>query len=334
MAMLSKRKPFWATMSFFALVTAMAASICLGAADISLSTVKDSLFAFNTADTNHQIIREVRIPRAIAGALIGAYLAMAGTIMQGMTRNPLGDPSIMGITSGAAFGIAIAFVWLQEATSLQLMMVSFIGAAFGASLVFGVGALSIGGLTPVKLALAGATISSLLISLSTAISIHFNVAKQIDFWFAGSVNGVQWMEVVLLLLIGGPVFILGLLISKSLTVLSLGEEVSKGLGQRTKFVKIVCVFIILVLSGISVSVAGVLAFIGLIVPHITRSLIGIDYRWLILFSGLFGAILVVLADIAARMIQPPFETPLGAITTLIGGPFFLYLARREGGKIL
>jgi iron complex transport system permease protein len=318
---------------FLLLVVSMISSIGLGAAHIDVNTIWDSIFHFNGDLTKHQIIREVRIPRALAAATIGAFLGISGAIMQGMTRNPLGDPSIMGITSGAAFTVALAFAFFPNVSNVYLMVISFVGALMGAMLVFGVGALSKGGLTPVKLALAGAAVSALLSSLSTAIAIHFNVAKNMNFWFAGSVAGVKWSNVYPMLLIAVIVFVISMMLSRSITILSLGEEVSKGLGQRTWLVKWMCTMVVLIMAGVSVSVAGMISFVGLIVPHITRSLIGVDYRFIIPFSGLFGALLLVVADIGARMIQPPFETPVGAITTLLGGPFFLYLARREGGNM-
>jgi iron complex transport system permease protein len=318
---------------FLLLTAAIISSVCLGAANIDLYTIWDSFFHFNEELTKHQIIREVRIPRALAAAIIGAFLGISGAIMQGMTRNPLGDPSIMGITSGAAFTVALAFAFFPNISNTYIMLISFVGALMGALLVFGVGALSKGGLTPVKLALAGAAVSALLSSLSTAIAIRFNVAKNMNFWFAGSIAGVKWSNVYPMLMIAVVVIVISMMLARSITILSLGEEVSKGLGQRTWLVKFMCTMVVLIMAGVSVSVAGIISFVGLIVPHITRALVGVDYRFIIPFSGLFGALLLVVADIGARMIQPPFETPVGAITTLLGGPFFLYLARREGGNM-
>lgn len=323
---------WWFLIGFLVLSISVFLSISLGVASIDLPVLWESLFYFNPELTEHQIIRDVRIPRTIASALTGAFLAISGSIMQGMTRNPLGDPSIMGVTSGAAFAIAVSFAFIPGLSTTSLMTAAFLGALLGASLVFGAGALSRGGLTPVKLVLAGAAVSALLTSLSTAISIHFDVAKEMNFWFAGSFSSVKWVYVYPMVIIGVIAFALSMIIARSITVLSLGEEVSKGLGQRTLIVKVTGALVILVMTGMSVAVAGVISFVGLIVPHIARMLIGVDYRYIIPFSGVLGAVLLVVADIGARMVNPPFETPVGAITTLLGGPFFLYLARREGGK--
>ncbi|MCK0471786.1 iron ABC transporter permease [Halalkalibacter sp. APA_J-10(15)] len=313
-----------------ALVFGIAVSISFGAASIDLKTVWTGVFQFNPDLTEHQIIQELRLPRAIAAGLVGAFLAVSGAIMQGMTRNPLASPSIMGVTAGSAFMIAIAFAFFPGTSYLGLMIWSFIGAGLGAGLVFTIGSLSRSGLTPVKLALAGAAVTALLSSISSMIAIHFHVAQDISFWYAGGVAGVRWFSVQLLIPVAIVGITLAIILSRSITVLSLGEDVAKGLGQRTRLVKVLGTIVVLLLTGAAVSVAGTIGFIGLVIPHITRFLVGVDYRWIIPCSALLGALLLVLADLGARMVNPPFETPVGAITALIGVPFFLYLARRDG----
>ncbi|WP_307338357.1 FecCD family ABC transporter permease [Caldalkalibacillus uzonensis] len=313
-----------------ALVLGLGASISLGAADIGLRTVWTAVFQYDPELTSHQIIQALRIPRALAAALVGAFLAVSGAIMQGMTRNPLASPSIMGITEGSAFMIAIAFAFFPGTSYLGLMLWSFAGAGIGAALVFTIGSLSKGGLTPVKLALAGAAVGALLSALSSAIAIHYRVAQDISFWYAGGVAGTQWVSVKLII----PVAVIGLclamMLARSITVLSLGEEVAKGLGQHTVLVKVLGTVVVLLLTGAAVSVAGNIGFIGLVIPHITRFLVGMDYRWIMPCAAVLGGLLLVLADIGARMVNAPYETPVGAITALIGVPFFLCLARREG----
>lgn len=312
------------------IVLSFAASISYGAADINLKTVWEGVFRFDPELTEHQIIQELRMPRAIAAAFVGAFLAVSGAIMQGMTRNPLASPSIMGVTAGSAFLISIAFAFFPGTSYVGLMVWSFVGAGLGASLVFTIGSLSKSGLTPVKLALAGAAVTALLGSFSTAIAIHFHVAQDISFWYAGGVVGTKWVSIQLMLPVAIVGLSLALVLSRSITVLSLGEDVAKGLGQRTIIVKLLGILVVLLLTGAAVSVAGTIGFVGLVVPHITRFLVGFDYRFIIPCSAVLGALLLVLADIGARLVNPPFETPVGAITALIGVPFFLYLARREG----
>ncbi|MGG3467611.1 iron ABC transporter permease [Neobacillus pocheonensis] len=307
----------------------MGLSISYGAADIKLSTVWEAVSRFNPNVAPHQIIQEIRMPRAISAVLVGALLAVSGAVMQGLTRNPLASPSIMGVTDGAAFALVITLAFFPAATILSLTFSSLVGAGLGVILVFTIGAFSKGGLTPVKLALAGVAVGSMLNAISNAIALHFQVAKDMSFWYAGGLTSTNWGSVKILLIAGGLGLLLAMFISRSITILSLGEEVSKGLGQNTLLVKSLGVIVVLVLTGAAVSIAGAIGFIGLVIPHITRFIIGSDYRWIIPISAVLGGLLLVLADIAARMVNAPFETPVGAITAIIGVPFFLYLARRE-----
>lgn len=305
-------------------------SINFGASDIGYRMVWDAIVHFDSENPAHVIIRELRLPRAIAAIGVGAALAVSGAIMQGMTRNPLASPSIMGVTAGSSFLIAIALAVVPSITYLGLMMFSFAGAGLGAALVFGITAMARGGITTVKLALAGSAITSLLSSLSTAIGIKFNVSKDISYWYAGGVSSVQpqHIEFALPFIIIG--IVLALTLSRSISVLSLGEDVAKGLGQRTGMIRLFGTIVVLLLTGAAVSIAGMIGFVGLVVPHITRFIVGVDYRWIIPCSAIVGGLLLIVADIVGRLVNAPFETPVGAITAIIGVPFFLYLARKEG----
>lgn len=330
-------RPIVATFILFGglgiLLLTIGISIIYGAANIDFRTIWASIFNFDETLTAHQIIIGLRIPRALAAALIGASLAISGAIMQGMTRNALASPSIMGVTAGAAFMMAIAFVVTPGANNLEIMMWAFAGAGLGVSIVFGIGSLSKSGLTPVKLALAGTAVTAILSSVSSAIAIHFDVARDISFWYAGGVSGVQWIHVQLLAPVALIGFMLALLLANSITVLNLGEDVARGLGQQPIVIKLAGTLSVLLLTGAAVSVAGTIGFVGLVIPHITRFLVGVDYRWIIPCSAILGALLLVIADTVSRMINPPFETPVGTVTALVGVPFFLYLARRDGRGI-
>lgn len=309
------------------------ASIHFGAADLSYKAIWNALFAFDSENSSHVIVRELRLPRAIAAVIVGAALAVSGSIMQGMTRNPLGDPSIMGVTAGSSLFIAIAFAFTPAISYLGLITYSLFGAGLGAILVFGITSLSKGGITPVKLALAGSAITTLLSSISTTLGIRFNVSKDISYWYAGGVSGVQMEQlkfVVPLVVIG---LILAVLLSRSISILSLGDEIAKGLGQNTMIIRLLGTITVLFLTGAAVSIAGMIGFIGLVIPHITRFLVGVDYRWIIPCSAILGGLLLVVSDIVGRMVNAPFETPVGAITALIGVPYFLYLARKEGREL-
>ncbi|WP_077325054.1 FecCD family ABC transporter permease [Virgibacillus siamensis] len=314
-----------------ALVFAAGISIAYGVADIHLQTVWQAVVDFDPKNTSHQIIRELRLPRAVGAALVGAFLAVSGAIMQGMTRNPLASPSIMGVTDGAAFALVLILAFSSGVSTIGMTFASLAGAGVAVALVFMVGSLSTSGLTPVKLALAGVAIGTLLSSISSIIALHFNLEKQLGFWLAGGLAGTDWTSIQMLLIAGALGLVIAFAISRSITVLNLGEDVAAGLGQRNIIIKVMGILTVLILTGAAVSVAGAVGFLGLIIPHMTRFIMGTDYRWIIPASAIFGALLLVLSDILSRVINAPFETPVGAITSLIGVPFFLYLARGSSG---
>lgn len=312
-----------------ALVVGIALSVSFGAADIAFPTVWDAVFRFDADLTQHQIIQELRLPRVLGGALVGASFAVAGALMQGMTRNPMADSGLLGLNAGAGFVLALCFAFFPGLPFMQLILYSFLGAGIGAGLVFGIGSLAKGGLTPVRLVLAGAAVSALLVALSEGIALYFRIGQDLAFWYAGGAAGIKWFQLKAMLPWVGGALIAAMMLSRSITLLSLGNEIAAGLGQRTGLVKLAATVIVLILAGSAVAVVGSVGFIGLMIPHLTRFLVGVDYRWIIPCSAVLGSLLVVLADLAARMINPPYETPLGALIALLGVPFFLYLARKE-----
>jgi len=304
-------------------------SISVGAAGIDLLTVWEAVFRFDATRAEHLVIQEFRLPRVVASAAVGAALGVAGALMQGMTRNPLASPSLMGLNAGAGLLLVIGLVLFPWLDFTGLIMLSFLGAALGAGLVFGLGALQRGGLTPVRLTLAGAAISALFGALTTGIVIYTGIAQDVLFYTAGGVQGVRWPQLSLALPWMAAGLVLALALSRGISLLSLGEDVAIGLGQRTALVRTGGVVATLLLAGSAVAVAGGVGFVGLVVPHLSRFLVGLDYRWIVPCSALAGACLLVFSDLSARMVNPPFETPLGLITALIGVPFFLWLARRD-----
>lgn len=315
------------------LIFAIGLSISFGAADISLSTVWTAITHFSPDVTTHQIIHDIRLPRVLGAGLVGGCFAVAGAIMQGMTRNPLADSGLLGLNSGAAFMLAICFAFFPNLSYMYIVLWSFVGAGLGVAIVYGVGSLSKGGLTPVRLVLAGAAVSALLGALGEGVALYYRIGQDLAFWYAGGVSGTKWYHLQILSPWILAAIIGALILSRSITLLSLGEEIAVGLGQRTSIVKIWGMVIVLVLAGAAVSVVGAVGFVGLIVPHFMRYIVGHDYRWIISCSLIYGALLVVLADLVARMINPPYETPIGALIAFIGVPFFLYIARK-GGKEL
>lgn len=315
------------------LLFGIATSISLGAKNIDLSTIVNSIL-HDSNDINTKIIRDVRIPRAIAAALVGGFLAVAGAIMQGITRNPIAEPSVMGITQGATFMIAVALV-LQRIfpnliiNSFSMMMFAFAGASISGLLVYFVSSRSMRKVDPVKLALAGTALGTLLISLAMGISMYFNLSQQLTFWISGGVTGAKWSSITLLVIIGGSATIGAILMAPKITILSLGEEVAIGLGQKTNQVRFISIVLVILLTGASVSVAGNIVFVGLIIPQIVRGIVGADYKYIIPSSMVFGSVLLVYSDILARMINPPYETPIGSLTALLGVPVFIYLVRKD-----
>lgn len=316
-----------------AFVFGIALSVSVGAADIRLGTVWEAVFRFNPELQQHQIIRELRIPRALAGALVGACFAVAGAMMQGMTRNPLADSGLLGLNAGASAALALTFAFAPSASFLYIMLYCFIGAAAASILVFGIGSLSHSGLTPLRLTLAGAAVGALLLAVSQGVAILFHLSQDIAFWMAGGIGGANWTQLKIMTPWIAGALILALLLSRSITVLSLGRDVAAGLGQHTRLVQFTGMIIVVILAGAAVSTVGPIAFVGLIIPHITRYLVGVDYRWIIPCSAVLGSLLIIFADIAARLINAPYETPIGALIAVIGVPFFIYLAGKRKGEL-
>ncbi|MDA1668628.1 FecCD family ABC transporter permease [Bacillus thuringiensis] len=307
-------------------------SILYGAKSIDAETVWNALFHFDSSDVNHNIIITSRLPRVVAALLVGAFLAISGALMQGMTRNYLASPSIMGVTDGAAFVITLSMIFLPGMSSIGMVLCSMIGSALGAGIVFGFGSLLQNGLSPVRLAIIGTVIGTFLSSVSAAMASYFQISQNVSFWFNAKLDQVDPNIIKITIPFGIIGIILALLISKSITILSLGEEVSINLGQRTKLVKAMAILSVIFLTGTAVALVGKVGFVGLIIPHITRFIIGVDYKWILPCAGAIGGVFLALCDVLSRFVNYPFETPIGVVTSLIGIPFFLYLIRTRGGE--
>lgn len=316
-----------------ALALALGWAVSVGVANVDFITVWTAVFQFDPTLNQHQLIHELRLPRALLSAVVGACFAVSGAIMQGMTRNPLADSGLLGINSGAAFMLALCIAIVPGISQLHLTLFSFLGAGLGAGIVFGVGSLSRAGLTPVRLTLAGAAVSALLLAITEGIAIRYNIGRDLTFWYAGAVSGARWLHFDIIFPWVMGALVVALMLSRSITVLSLGDEVAANLGQRTRLVKAIGAIVVLVLAGAAVSVVGSIGFVGLIIPHLTRFLVGADYRWIIPCSAVLGSLFLVVADIGARMINSPAETPIGVLIALIGVPFFLYLTRQDRREI-
>lgn len=317
------------SLSLFILLVCLVASITYGAAKISLGTVFAALTAYD-GSTDHLIIRTVRLPRSLIAILVGAALAVAGALLQGLTRNPLADPAILGLESGAALAVVLA-VFLFGASSLSAYAgFALLGTGVTAVLLYLLASLGRGGLTPLNLTIVGAALTYLAASLTTAILIlSQQTLDEIRFWLAGSVAGRDFtllFQVLPYIVVG---FAVAFALGRQITILNLGEDVAVSLGQRTAWVKATAALGVVLLVGSSVALAGPIVFIGLVVPHIVRFFIGVDYRWILPYAAVLGAILLLVADIVARLLIAPQELPVGVMTALVGAPFFIYLARSK-----
>ena len=305
-------------------------SIAFGAADISLKDTALALFS-NASNDAISVIREIRLPREVAAVLVGAALAVSGAIMQGMTRNPLADPGLLGLTAGANAALAITLAFIPAANYFGIMIACFIGAAVGAALVFGLGSVKRGGFSPFRIVLAGAAISAFLSALAEGIGIYFKISKDVSMWTAGGLIGTTWGQLKVISPFIAVSLVIALLLARQLSILSLSEEAAIGLGQKTMQTKALLFVAITMLAGAAVALAGNMAFVGLLVPHIVRSIVGVDYRHIIPMSAIAGAIFMLFADLLGRTINAPFETPVAAIVAMLGLPFFLLIVRKGGG---
>jgi len=309
-------------------LTLIGASIVYGYTDTSWKMAWEA-FQNNNGSNEHLVIETVRLPRALIAAAVGSSLAIAGALMQTLTKNPLASPSIFGINAGAGFAVVIAVSLFQISHLQAFAWIAFLGAAVAAISVYFIGSLGREGLTPMKLTLAGAAIAAMFSSFTQGFLVLSEVAlEQVLFWLAGSIQGRK-LEILLSVI---PYLVVGwlgaLLLASKLNVLSMGEDVAKALGIRTGLLKIGIGIIVILLAGGSVAVAGPVGFIGIVIPHITRSIVGIDHKWVLPYSAFLGAILLLLADILARYVIMPEEVPVGVMTAIIGTPFFIYIARR------
>lgn len=303
-------------------------SVAFGSASISPGTVWQALVGFD-GSAEHIIIRSLRIPRAFIAVSVGATLAVAGGLMQGLTRNPLASPGILGVNAGAALAVVAGIYLLPSLSSSTQPWFAFAGAGVAALTVYALGSLAQARPSPVTLVVAGAAITALLTSLTTAILIFDQqTLDRIRFWLAGSIAGGDLATLLAVLPYLTAGLILAFALAPSVSVLSLGEDVATSLGQRIALVRLLTALAVVLLAGGAVAIAGPIGFIGLVIPHVARSFAGSDYRWILPYAAIFGGLLMLIADVAARLVIRPAEMPVGVMTALIGGPFFVYLARR------
>ena len=314
------------------LVGVLALSLSLGTRPTSLGSVLGALFDPVTGNNDHLVIRELRVPRTIIGLVVGAALALAGTLMQGITRNPLADPGLLGVNAGASLFVVLAISLFGVTSPSGYIWFAFAGAAAAAAIVHAVGTLGREGATPVKLALAGTALTAGLTSIITLLLItDVETLSNYRFWSVGSLVNRDLETVVVLL----PFLILGAALAfatgSTLNVLSLGDDLARGLGQRVGVSRAITATAIVLLCGSATALAGPIVFVGLVIPHLVRPITGPDYRWILAYSAILGPVLLLVADIVGRLLSYPGEIEAGLVVALIGAPMLILIVRRSKG---
>lgn len=303
----------------------------VGASKLSLTETLMALFAEDDSSRAALIVQSVRLPRVIAALLTGASLAVAGAIIQAMTGNPLADPGLLGVNAGAALAVVCAIAFFGIDGRGALVWCAVLGATLTAACVLLLGRAGPGGAATVRLILAGVVVASFLASL-TAIILVLDTQTQdvVRFWTVGSLKGQELSAVLDLLPYAILPILLALALSGQITVLSLGAEVARSIGQAQHLWQFVAAALVVALAGTAVAMAGPLSFVGLVVPHIARLLVGADYRRILPVAALTGAALTLLADTLPRAIWAR-DVPVGVTLALLGAPVFVWLAQRRGG---
>jgi iron complex transport system permease protein len=309
------------------------ASLALGARPISLETFIQAFTDFDPSNGDHAVVHS-RIPRTVTGLLVGAALGVAGAAMQGVARNPLADPGILGVNAGAALAV-VAGIFLFGVTQLSgYIWFAFAGAALAAVLVYGVASMGREGATPVKLALAGAALSAGLSSLMYSVLVtNQDTLEGFRYWQVGSVSGRGWDLIGQVAPFIGVGLVLTQFTGRILNNLSLGDDVARGLGQKVALSRAVTALGVVILCGAATAIAGPIAFVGLVIPHMVRALTGPDYRWILPYSMLLAPMLLVAADVVGRFVAPPGEIEAGITTAIIGAPMFIWLVRRKAAGL-
>ncbi|MFE3560577.1 FecCD family ABC transporter permease [Streptomyces sp. NPDC059193] len=326
---LTTRRIGWTAAAFAALICAVVLSLSVGARPVPPSVVWDAL-VHGAGGPDADVVRSLRVPRTLIALMVGGALALAGTALQGITRNPIADPGILGISQGAGVAVVCAIAFAGVHTLSGYVWFAFAGAAVASVAVYAIASGGRGGATPVKLALGGAAINALLVSVTTGVlTTKASALDEFRFWQVGSVAGrdLQVVHQIWPFLLVGLVLVVS--VARGLDALALGEDVAKGLGQNVAAVRIVGGLGATVLTGAGVAAAGPIAFIGLAVPHLARALVGGDHRWLLPVAALIGPVMLLVADVAGRVVVPPGEVPAGVMTALIGVPFLVTLVRRK-----
>jgi len=329
----SLRRPAAVRLAWFAVAVVVLAALCVasvafGVREVSLGDIFAGLRGETSGVAEAAVV--ARLPRTVLAMLVGAALALAGASLQAVTRNPLADPAILGISGGAALVVVAGIAFFGLSDPYAIIALATAGAAGASAFVYAVGSLGRGGATPLKLALAGAASSAAFLSLVSAILLpRIDIVERFRFWQIGGVGGATWDRIG----VAVPFLVVGALVcfvcARGMNSLALGDDLAAGLGQHVARTRLVSFVGAVILCGAATAIAGPIGFVGLIVPHMCRLLVGTDHRWLLPFTAVSGAALLVAADVVGRLIARPDEVEVGVITALIGAPFFIWIVRRQ-----
>ncbi|MEW2291374.1 iron ABC transporter permease [Streptomyces sp. NPDC006743] len=325
----NRRRAAWLLAGTVMLLGAVLLSLAVGSRQIAPATVFQALLHGGTGD-DAQVVRALRVPRTVLGVLVGVALALAGTVMQGVTRNPIAEPGVLGVSQGAAAGVVCAIAFFGVHTTGGYVWFAFAGAVVAAVAVYAVASGGRGGASPVKLALAGAAMNAFLASVVSAVATtRAHVMDEFRFWQVGSLDG-RGGEVVFDVwpfLLAGAVLVV--VLARGLDALALGDEAARALGHHVVRVRALGALAATVLTGAAVAAVGPIAFTGLAVPHLARALVGSSHRWVLPLSALLGPVMLLCSDVLGRVVFPPSEVPVAVMTAVIGVPFLIALVRRR-----
>lgn len=324
-----RRRTGWLVAATVALLLAVLLSLAVGSRAIPPGQVFDALLHGGDSQ-NAEVVRSLRVPRTVIGVMVGAALAVAGVVMQGITRNPIAEPGILGVSQGASLGVVCAIAYAGVGTLSGYVWFAFAGAGAAVVAVYAVAARGRGGASPVKLALAGAAMNAFLTSIvSGVLTTDAQTLETYRFWQVGSLSGRDTHLIAMI----WPFLVVGLLLvlamARGLDALALGEDVARGLGQNVAVLRLLGALGATVLTGAAVAAAGPIAFVGLAVPHLARALVGTAHRWVLPMSALLGPVMILVSDVVGRVVFPPSEVPVAVMTALIGVPFLVALVRRR-----
>ncbi|HEM3651116.1 TPA: iron ABC transporter permease [Streptococcus suis] len=304
-------------------------SLRFGAISYSHQQLVETLRHPMTDSPVQDVVIDLRLPRMVAAILVGAAMAQAGAMMQGITRNVIADPGLLGINAGAGLALILGYAIFGSLHYSQILVICLLGSCLAAGLVFGLSYQVQKGYNQLRLILSGAMVASLFSAIGQAITIYFDLSTAVIGWQAGGLVQVNWKMLTII----GPLIIVGLILAQlfahQLTILSLNETVAKNLGQQTVLMTLVLLGIVLLLSAAAVALVGSLSFVGLIIPHFIRMFTGKNYKMLLPLTAFAGASFLIWVDLVCRSINPPAETPISAVISIIGLPCFLWLIRKE-----